>query len=168
MVFEVKNIHRWIYPWVRELWEFLVKAADLYQHLPVLPVMVCVRYAYQTQQMAQDIGFLVRGTGEQLFSPRIPERQFAHVKAEFGLAMLRHEGPREEIVDFGRFIRRTPFRGPEPWYRRQIQRFRVMVPIILAHDALAGALPEDDRSRVYASFKTQALALPSIQFTQGW
>jgi hypothetical protein len=168
IVFEVKNVHRWVYPWQRELWELLVKAANLARRIPVLPVLVCVRNAYSTRLMAEDVGFLVTAFEEQLFSPTIGERQFRHLREEFGLAMARHEGARAQVVNFGRFLRKTPFRGPEAWYRRQIRRFPVIAPIILAHDALAGALPDDARSRVFSSFRAQVMAVPDIPLTKGW
>ena len=58
---EVKNIHQWIYPDAPELWGLLVKAAGLAEHLDVVPVLACVRYAYQAQSMASGPGvFLVR------------------------------------------------------------------------------------------------------------
>jgi hypothetical protein len=35
---EVKNIHTWIYPWSKELWELLVKAAEVALDIPVMPL----------------------------------------------------------------------------------------------------------------------------------
>jgi len=168
LVFEVKNIHRWIYPWAKELWELLIKAAELSLTIPVLPALVCVRYQYATQRMAQDIGFLVAGMRDQLFSPAIDERQFAAVRDEFGLAILRHDGPKDEVMNFGRFIRQTPAKEADPWYRRQVPRFRALARIILDHDSLAESLPEDARTRVFARFRAQVLQAQGLTFIRGW
>lgn|GEM_PF-5664586 len=168
MVFEVKNLHRWIYPWTRELWELLIKAADLAQTIQLLPVLVCAHRHFTTLKMAQDIGFLVTETKNQLFSPTIDERPFVNVKQEFGLEIVRHDGPIDELIAFGRFIRRRPIGESDPWYRRQISRFQALTPTILAHDGLAGALPDDARTRVFARFRAQAQQVAALTFGKGW
>lgn len=174
LVFEVKNIHVWIYPWARQLWELLVKAADVALKTPLMPVLACVRSAWQTGQMAKDIGFLICQFSDQLFSPEIDQTDFDEVVQEFDLAMVRHEGPIEPALTFlTRTLRRSPpptppFGENTPWYRRQSQRFAVTAPVILAHDALAGKLPEDARRRVFKSFKARVKAVCSWPMLEGW
>jgi hypothetical protein len=80
-VFEVKNVHEWIYPDSQELWQLLVSAAPAAAHHPVVPVLVCVRYAYPVQNMAMDLGFFVCALRDQLFNPSIDEAEFAQVWA---------------------------------------------------------------------------------------
>jgi hypothetical protein len=161
LVMEVKNIHDWIYPSATPLWEFLVKAAELAARIPIMPVLVCVHSAWQTNQMAKDIGFLTCQMRHQIFSPAIDSHEFEKLVCEFGLVMIRHDGPLEPIVTFlSRTLRSSPPPTPPeeqiPWYKRQAHRFQVMAPVILAHDALAGSLPDDARRRVFSSFRVRA------------
>jgi len=77
LVIEVKNLHAWVYPWTSELWELLVKAAELTERTLVVPVLACVRAGYQTNQMAKDVGFLGCYMGKQVFSPAIASAEFS-------------------------------------------------------------------------------------------
>jgi hypothetical protein len=157
MVIEVKNINTWIYPNRRELWELLVKAADLAEHMLVLPVIVCMRAAWQTTQMAKDIGFLACQMIEQVFSPSIPEEEFRGVVDDFGLTARRMEGAHDGVVSF---LTRVPRMNPPPseprtdelFYRRQAERFRALREIVAAHDALGTALGDTARRREFAAF----------------
>jgi hypothetical protein len=87
LVIEVKNIHSWIYPSARELWELLVKAAPLTKKLPVVPLLVCARTAYPAGQMAKDLGFFLSQMSNQIFSPSIDEGEFNDIIRRFGLAI---------------------------------------------------------------------------------
>jgi hypothetical protein len=85
VLIEVENVHHWIYPWDIQLWEFLVKAAQIALATTSLPVFVCVRSAHQTFQMARDIGFFAAQFRTQYFSPNLPEAEFQQIAAEYGL-----------------------------------------------------------------------------------
>lgn len=100
LVVEVKNINDWIYPWTKELWELLVKAAHLATHITVLPLLICMRSTYMTSQMAKDIGFFFTETRKQIFCSSIPEAEFQEVVGDFGLTIFQHEGPLDSIKDF--------------------------------------------------------------------
>lgn len=79
LLVEVKNINDWIYPWTKELWELLVKAAHLATNFAVLPVLVCMRSAYPCFNMAKDIGFFAIQMWSQLFNPLISKLEFEEV-----------------------------------------------------------------------------------------
>jgi hypothetical protein len=170
---EVKNVHEWIYPDSRELWQLLVAAAPVVAHHPVVPVLVCVRHAYQVLRMAMDLGFFVCALRDQVFSPAITAAEFDAVAEEFGLLMRRHEGPHEHIESFltGKFRRSPPLsRPPEniEWFRRQAQRFSAIAPIVRAHSALADALAPTSRRAIFKSFATTAVAATSWPLQRGW
>lgn len=176
LVVEVKNINRWVYPWTKELWELLVKAAHLATHFPVVPLLVCTRYAYPTRSMAMDIGFFCAATVNQLFSPSIPEPDFQDVVKEFGLTIIQHDGPLDFINTFlTRTLRQSPPLSPPytediQWYKRQAQRFTTIAPVILAYRNLAENLKEDTRSRMFGAFRTAAHAARARQWpaVRGW
>ena len=173
LVMEVKNIHDWIYPSARPLWEFLVKAAELAARIPIMPVIVCVRSPWTTSQMAKDIGFLTYQMRHQIFSPAIHSHEFDKLVCEFGLVMIRHDGPLEPIVTFlTTTLRSSPPPTPPdeqiPWYKRQAHRFQVIAPVILAHDALAGSLLDGARGRVFSSFRASAKQTFDWPSVRGW
>jgi hypothetical protein len=96
------------------------------------------------------------------------------VAEEFGLAIVRHEGPFDPVVTFlTKTLRRSPPASPPydeeiPWYRRQTERFGIVASAILAHDALAGSLPDNTRRNVYSSFRGQARKLCRWPRVGGW
>ena len=163
LVIEVKNIHSWIYPWTSELWELLTKAAELAYQTPVVPLLVCVRAGFPTNQMAKDVGFFGCYLGRQLFHPSIPTDRFDSIVGEFGLAIAQHEGPSDSVVRFlESTMRHTPPGSPPfdeqiPWYQRQAQRFATLAPVVLRHQALAGdSLTGPARRALLASFRAEA------------
>jgi len=176
LVVEVKNINRWIYPWTKELWELLVKAADLATHFPIVPLLVCMRYAYPTRSMAMDIGFFCAPFVNQLFNPSIPESDFQDIFDEFGLTIIQHNGPLDSINAFlTKTLRLSPPLSPPydediQWYKRQAQRFTTIAPVILAYRNLANNLKEDARSRMFSAFTTAAHAARQRQWpaVRGW
>lgn len=176
LVVEVKNINDWIYPWTKELWELLVKAAHLATHIPVVPLLVCMRYAYTTRSMAMDIGFFCTPTRNQLFSPSIPEPDFQDVVSEFGLTIVQHQGPLGSIKYFlTNILRQSPPLSPPynediQWYKRQAHRFQIIAPVILAYQNLASNLKGDARSRTFKAFTTAAHAARARQWpvVRGW
>lgn len=174
MTVEVKNINAWIYPRTVELWELLVKAAELAAAIAVVPVLVCVRYAYQTQQMASDLGFFLCAMREQVFSPRLDKEEFERVREEFGLLMRQHTGPMSGVTSFltGTLRRSPPLSEPRhedvEWFRRQADRFRLIAPVILKHSALAEDLDVDTRRRVFLSFAAKAARACTWPTARGW
>lgn len=175
LVIEVKNIHSWVYPWTGELWELLVKAAELAQRTPVMPALVCVRAGYQTNQMAKDIGFLGCYLGEQLFSPEIDMQEFDAMVGEFGLAITQHDGPFDPVVIFlTKTLRRSPPWSPPynediPFYQRQVQRFRTMAPLILHHAPLAdGSISGSARRAIFNQFAAEARTAATWPLVAGW
>ena len=164
LVVEVKNINDWIYPWTKELWELLVKAANLATHISILPILVCMRWAYPTSNMAKDIGFFVIQTQNQLFSPLIPEDEFKEVIDDFCLTITQHQGPLTEIENF--FIKPfrqspppTPPLGEDiPWYKRQADRFQAMSSTILSFQNLADNVPGDVRANMFRAFRAASLS----------
>jgi hypothetical protein len=174
LVVEVKNINHWIYPWTKELWELLVKAAHLATHTPVLPVLVCMRYTYLTINMAKEIGFFTIETQNQLFNVSIPAQEFREVADEFGLTIVQHQGPLDSIEDFlTKILRRSPPPSPPEnedieWYKRQTYRFQTIAPVILAYQNLANTLSEDARRNMFKGFRAAvrtALRWPAVR---GW
>lgn len=174
LVVEVKNINDWIYPWTKELWELLIKAAHVATHIPVVPLLVCMRYAYTTRSMAMDIGFFCAPTGNQLFNPSIPESEFQDIVNEFGLTIIQHNGPLDSINAFlTKTLRQSPPLSPPynediQWYKRQAHRFQIIAPIILAYQNLASNLKEDARSRIFKAFTTAAHAARQWPAVRGW
>ncbi len=174
MLIEVKNINTWIYPQAPELWQLLVKAAALATAMSVVPVLVCVRYAYLAQRMASDLGFFLCAMRGQVFSPTISAKEFTRVADEFALLMLQHEGAFEPITAFLRStLRRSPPMslpaGEEiEWFQRQVERFRVIAPVVLNHSVLAEDLNTDTRRRVFASFAANALGACGWPTSRGW
>lgn len=170
---EVKNINSWIYPWAQELWELLVKAAQVAQSTPVLPVLVCMRSTHLTHQMAKDIGFFTAQTHDQLFNPKIPEDEFASVVDDFGLTIARHSGPLPALVNFlPRTLRANPPPSPPeediPWYQRQADRFQLLAPTIALFSSLATNLPDESRSSTFAAFKAAAFDTIEWPAVRGW
>lgn len=162
MVIEVKNVSTWIYPWAPELWEMLIKAAYLAaQDVAVLPVLACVRAAWPTYQLAKDIGFFTCEFQSQTFSLRIPELDFDEVRHEFGLPIIRTDGPVESVLTFlRRTLRASPPPTPPadevtPWYRRQIERFSSVAPIILRHADLGKVTGTNVRRRAFGAFAAE-------------
>ena len=94
LLIEVKNINHWIYPWSLELWQCLVKAASVATTTPVLPVLVCMRSVYMTNQMAKDIGFFTCQLNTQLFSPAIDQAAFREVVGDLHLVRRQPKGQR--------------------------------------------------------------------------
>ncbi|HEY3212384.1 MAG TPA: hypothetical protein VGL16_04155 [Actinomycetota bacterium] len=174
LVIEVKNIHSWVYPWTSELWELLVKAAEFAEQTDVLPLLVCVRAAYQTNQLAKDIGFFCCYLGSQVFNPDIDGGEFQAMIDEFGLAIIQHEGPHEAVTTFlTRTLRRTPPLSPPeedvPWYRRQVSRLKDTAPVILRYQALAdGALEGAARSATFKAFRSDVHAVMTWPPVGGW
>lgn len=87
---------------------------------------MCVRYAYPVQNMAMDLGFFVCALRDQVFNPAIAEADFAEVADEFGLLMIRHEGPHEPVTSFltKTFRRSPPLSQPTEdieWFRADIR-----------------------------------------------
>jgi len=174
LVVEVKNINRWVYPWTKELWELLVKAAHLATHIPVVPLLVCMRIPYPTSQMAKDIGFFYAQTSKQLFNPSIPEHDFQDVVNEFGLVIVQHQGPLDSIKNFlTNTLRRSPPLSPPynediQWYKRQAHRFQTIAPVILAYRNLANALKDETRTNMFNAFRTAAHAARQWPALRGW
>jgi hypothetical protein len=173
LVMEVKNINGWVYPWAKELWELLVRAARLAADTPIVPLFVCMRTAWQTWQMAQDIGFMQVQLTRQVFSPSIDPTEFAAVIGEFGLLASQAQAPDEHLAAFFKgTLRRTPPISPPPeeveFWERSMLRFREIAPVIRRFDALAGDLADDQRSRAFAGFKKAALATMSWPSVKGW
>ena len=175
LIIEVKNIHSWIYPWTAELWELLTKAAELAEQTPVMPVLVCARAGYQTNQMAKDVGFLACYLGEQLFNPVIDEQEFAAIVEEFGLVITQHEGPSDPVLIFlTKTLRRSPPFSPPydediPFYRRQVQRFQTMAPVVSHFQTLAdGSLSGSARRAVFRQFAAEARQSAHWPLVAGW
>jgi hypothetical protein len=173
LVIEVKNINGWVYPWAKELWELLVRAARLAEETPVVPLFVCMRTAWQTWQMAQDIGFMQVQLTRQVFSPSIDRTAFATVISEFGLLASQAAAPDEHVASYLKStLRRNPPVSPPAedieFWERSMLRFRELAPVILRFDALAGDLPDDARSRLFAAFKVAAGSAMLWTTVKGW
>jgi len=174
LVVEVKNINDWIYPWTKELWELLVKAAHLATHIPVVPLLVCMRTVPIILNMAEDIGFFYAQTREQLFSPSILADDFQEVVNDFELTIIQHEGPLDSIKNFlTKTLRLSPPWSPPynediQWYKRQAHRFQVIAPVILAYRNLANNLKGDTRTKMFSAFTTAAHAARQWPAVRGW
>jgi len=174
LVVEVKNINDWIYPWTKELWELLVKAAHLATHIPVVPLLVCMRAVPIILNMAEDIGFFYAQAREQLFSTSILADDFQEVVNDFGLTIIQHEGPLDSIKDFlTKTLRLSPPWSPPynediQWYKRQAHRFQIIAPVILAYRNLANTLRDDARTNMFNGFKTAAHAACQWPAVRGW
>lgn len=82
---EVKNVRSWIYPSTAELHQLLDKAARLqvaHGDRRFLPVLVCRRAHYTTNQMAEHLGFYVISTKRQYVPPSLIGRELDEVRAE--------------------------------------------------------------------------------------
>ena len=173
LIIEVKNINGWVYPWAKELWELLVRAARLADQTPVVPLFVCMRTAWQTWQMAQDIGFMQVQLTRQVFSPSIDRNAFDSVTSEFALLAAQVDAPDEHVTSFLRStLRRNPPVSPPiedmEFWERSMLRFKEVAPVILRFAALAGDLPEDVRSRMFAAFKAAAAPAMMWNTVKGW
>ncbi|MGH8946273.1 MAG: hypothetical protein ACRDVL_08990 [Acidimicrobiia bacterium] len=174
ITWEVKNIHSWIYPWAPELWELLVKVAELAESgAPVLPVIVCPRAAWQTWQMAQDVGFFTVQLGRQIFSPEVPEEDFKRVVDEFALVIERFAGVDSHVVAF---LTKTMRRAPPPpppkeettWIDRAVDRFRALASTILRFESLASSLPDETRAKVWEGARAALRAEAGWPVRGGW
>ena len=174
MLIEVKNITNWIYPNTSELWELLVKAADVATSHTVLPLLVCTNVGYPTFNMAKDIGFFVTYTGKQLFSPNIDQTEFQSLVDEFDLAIMQHEGPYPTITGFlAKTLRRSPPPSPPfdevvPWYTRQVARFQAIAPTILRFAQLAAELDGPTRTNTFTAFKAAVADAATWELVRGW
>lgn len=174
LIVEVKNINRWIYPWTKELWELLVKAARLATHIPVVPLLVCMRSAHTTLNMAKDIGFFYAQTWKQLFNPSILEPDFQDVVNEFGLTIVQDQGPLDSIKYFlTKTLRLSPPQSPPynediQWYKRQAHRFQTIAPVIRRYESLSDTVREEARRNMFNGFKTAAHAVFQWPAVRGW
>jgi hypothetical protein len=87
LVVEVKNIRSWIYRSTAELYQLLYKAARLQLDNPerrLLPVLVCRRAQYMTNQMAEALGFYVIATKRQYVPASLAADDVAEVNGELG------------------------------------------------------------------------------------
>jgi hypothetical protein len=177
MVVEVKNVHDWIYPPDRRLWELLVKSAGLVRDgVHVFPVLGCVRSAWQTGQMARDVGFLACDMGQQVFTPnptKVDPEQFDVVRTEFGLPILQTDGPLDSVIEFmTRVPRREEYDREEgrrvPWYELQTRRFAQLAESVLDFDALTGDLPPDARTRSLIAFEERIKSVATWPLIGGW
>ena len=174
LAIEVKNTYDWIYPWAKQLWQLLVKAAQVAIRVSVVPVLMCFRYGFIAGQFAKDIGFLLCPMRRQVFSPRIDNRDFQEVVDEFRLLIELHSGPQKHVYNFlTKTLRHSPPPSPPweeeiPWYKRQADRFRSMAPVILAYQILAQDLQENARRNTFAAFKAQAKQLMTWPSAGRW
>lgn len=179
MLLEVKNVHEWIYPWDRRLWELLVKAAGLAANLPVYPVLVCPHSDFTTYRMSEDIGFSRARYQVQLFSTdekRIPAYEFDEVVQEFGLTAVRHEAeqPQNDLVAFFGTEPRRDIRsvqgngGRRAWYELAAERFSHLALTILRFDGLAGDVSQPARGRMLRAFSAAAKAEAYWPWGGGW
>ncbi|MEV5692566.1 hypothetical protein [Micromonospora globbae] len=84
---EVKNIRSWIYRSTAELYQLLYKAAQLQLDHPThrfVPVFVCRRAQYMTNQMAEALGFYVISTKRQYVPASVAGRELDEVNTELG------------------------------------------------------------------------------------
>ncbi len=174
MVVEVKNVNSWIYPWAQEIWQLLVKSASLATQTPVLPVLVCMRSAYPTFQMAKDLGFFTAQAWNQLFSPSIPSEEFSEVRDDFDLTIQQHSDSLDALSSFfSKTLRTNPPPSPPydesiDWYVRQASRFQVMAPEILRFSRLSDDLSDQARRKAFSAFRTAAHAAMSWPAVRGW
>lgn len=177
LVVEVKNVHEWIYPRDRRLWELLTKAANLVLNgVEVFPVLACVRSAWQTSQMARDLGFLTCDMRVQVFSPdptKIDPDQFATVREEFGLPIVQTDEPLSSVVEFMARVPRREVYDPEqgqrlPWYQLQTSRFARLAASVVDFDSLAGDLPPDARTRTLIAFEKRIKSVARWPLVGGW
>ena len=174
---EVKNVSDWIYAWDQRLWELLVKAAEIGQHEPVLPLLACPYSDITAAREASDIGFLRIQYQEQLFTDdpeKIPSDRFSEVVAEFGLVASQwpEDQPHPTMVEFFANVPRRRVRGRQgrwtEWYKLLSERFFRLSPLILDFDALAGPLEPATRSHVHRAFFEAARGVADWNFQGGW
>lgn len=104
---EAKNVRQWIYPRTQELYQLLDKSVKLRQahpNLAVLPVLVCRKAHYLTNQMAKQVGFHVIATRRQYVRPSVagtPEdaRLFEELNTELAYNLELHEGVVDQMVN---------------------------------------------------------------------
>jgi hypothetical protein len=174
MVIEVKNTRSWLYAHAPELWELLVKAADLATQRPVLPVLVCCWSGPTAWWMAYDVGFFTARMQVQVFSPTIDEADFEGTRNATGLAIARHSGALQTLTAwFGSDLRKNPPSPPprpgEPWYRRQVERFQHLAPVILSFDRLASPnLSGSARRGVFEAFRARVNEEAEWELRRGW
>lgn len=174
LVVEVKNVHDWLYPWDRRVWMLLVKAAFLARTTPVVPLLACATSAWQTLQMAKDVGFFVASFGTQLFSPTlIDPEEFEFVRDEFGLNVRQDEDAQDPVVSvLSKLLRASPPPPPPegedtPFYRRQASRFAEVAPHILDFEVLAKPLDEH-RPETFRAFRARLRDVASWPLGGGW
>lgn len=172
MAVEVKNVRRWLYASARELWELLVKAAEIALQTPVLPVLACCWSGPTAWWMAYDIGFFTAQMRNQIFSLAIDETQFVEVAEEFGLPIIRHDGPLDSLVTWlGTDVRKSPPSPPPEdvaWYRRQAERFQVIAPIVLDFEVLARGLAPGEREPILSAFRARVRDAATWPLRGGW
>lgn len=173
LVFEVKNVNDWLYPWQQEPWELLVRAARIADQTPIVPVLVCARAAYQTWNMSQDLGFHLFQFQNQLFNPSIDAEEFDALVAEFGLPAERGEAPHPHVWSLlTKTIRGAPPSPPREegieFWQRQLDRFRTVAPVISRFDVLAKKINDDARKRSYAAFKAAVAPVITWQRVNRW
>lgn len=170
MVVEVKNVRRWLYATATELWELLVKAADVALTIPVLPVLACCWSGPMAWWMAYDVGFFTARMQTQIFSPRIDAGDFDEVAD--GLAITRHQGQLKTLTDWlSTDLRKHPPSLPSEqiaWYRRQAQRFQVLAPTILDYEALATPLSSGERDYLFDRFRDRVRDVATWPLRGGW
>jgi hypothetical protein len=169
---EVKNINSWIVPSSQELWQLLLNAAEVTNQIPVLPLLVCVRYLYPVLRMAQDLGFFVTALEKQLFATSIAEDEFDEVVDDMGLAIQRHDGPSQPVVTFfERTLRRNPLSPPPEkieWFKRQVERFRAAAPLIQQYEVMSRDVDPLTRRRSFESFRARLPTVIGHPLVGGW
>jgi hypothetical protein len=174
---EVKNVSDWIYAWDQRLWELLVKAAEIGQHEPILPLLACPYSDVTAAREASDIGFLRVQYQEQLFTDdqeKVPTDRFRSVVEEFGLTAVQcsEDEPHNQMVDFFSNVPRRRTRAPNgkwaEWFQILSERFHRLSPVILNFDALSGSLDVETRSSVHRAFFHAARGAANWNFQGGW
>ena len=136
LLVEVKNLRGWIYPWAPELWQMLTKVAPLADKTSIMAMLAAPHVPWSTMQFAKDLGFSVSQYGNQLFSPSVDETEFDGVVKEFGLTIVRHEGPLKRVSNFvEKFLRSGPTEmeldeGTE-WCDQQANRLALIAPTVM-------------------------------------
>ena len=90
---EVKNIREWVYPRTQELYQVLMKSAELqyaHQDADILPVLVCRKAHVTTMFMAKELGFFVIQAGRQYLpeSSLIDPQLLEEMTLELGISDL--------------------------------------------------------------------------------
>lgn len=179
MLLEVKNVHEWIYPWDRRLWELLVKAALVAcRGMKVFPVLVCPHSAFTTYRMGVDIGFSRARYEIQLFTAneeKVPAKEFDQVVTEFGFLAARFppDQPLPRLVEFfetepRRDVHTVGVEGHRGWYEIAADRFHVLAPVIARFEGLAADVEQPQRSRMLRAFAAAARSTATWPWGGGW